>query len=136
MERHHRGGGLRARADDRVPRGLSLIHICAGLALPTLDAAGFLVFGLIIVVGTFAAFALYLHGVSIVGSVKGSLLGAIEPVSATAFSALWLGTAFSGADWVGFVLMIAMIFLVTGEKPQSRREAEASGEVLEEGEAR
>ena len=46
--------------------------------------------------------------------------------------------AFSGADWVGFVLMIAMIFLVTGEKPQSRREAEASGEVLEgsEGEAR
>ena len=108
----------------------------AGLALPTLDAAGFLVFGLIIVVGTFAAFALYLHGVSIVGSVKGSLLGAIEPVSATAFSALWLGTAFSGADWVGFVLMIAMIFLVTGEKPQSRREAEASGEVLEEGEAR
>ena len=93
---------------------------------------------LIIVVGTFAAFALYLHGVSIVGSVKGSLLGAIEPVSATAFSALWLGTAFSGADWVGFVLMIAMIFLVTGEKPQSRREAEASGEVLEgsEGEAR
>ena len=39
---------------------------------------------------------------------------------------------------VGFVLMIAMIFLVTGEKPQSRREAEASGEVLEgsEGEAR
>ena len=87
------------------------------LALATLDAAGFLVFGLIVVVGTFAAFALYLHGVSIVGSVKGSLLGAIEPVSATLFSALWLGTAFSGADWAGFVLMIAMIFLVTGEKP-------------------
>ena len=100
----------------------------AGLALPTLDAAGFLVFGLIIVVGTFAAFALYLHGVSIVGSVKGSLLGAIEPVSATAFSALWLGTAFSGADWAGFVLMIAMIFLVTGEKPQPQAEAPCEGD--------
>lgn len=92
------------------------------LALPTLDAAGYTVFGLIIAVGTFAAFALYLHGVSIVGSVKGSLLGAIEPVSATLFSALWLGTAFSGADWVGFALMIAMIFLVTGEKPQGEAE--------------
>ena len=85
-------------------------------------------FGLIIVVGTFAAFALYLHGVSIVGSVKGSLLGAIEPVSATAFSALWLGTAFSGADWAGFVLMIAMIFLVTGEKPQPQAESPCEGD--------
>ena len=88
-------------------------------ALPHLDAAGVLVLGVIAVVGTFAAFALYLHGVSIVGSVQGSLLGAIEPVSATAFSALWLGTAFSGADWVGFVLMMAMIFLVTAEKPEA-----------------
>ena len=80
---------------------------------------------------TFAAFALYLHGVSIVGSVQGSLLGAIEPVSATAFSALWLGTAFSGADWVGFVLMMAMIFLVTAEKPEAaaqRGANEAEGE--------
>ena len=62
------------------------------------------------------------------GSVKGSLLGAIEPVSATAFSALWLGTAFSGADWAGFVLMIAMIFLVTGEKPQLQAEAPCEGD--------
>ena len=109
----------------------------AGSFVPDMDATGWLALvGGVGVLGTFAAFGLFLYGVSLVGSVKGSLLGAIEPVSATAFSALWLGTAFSGADWVGFVLMIAMIFLVTGEKPQSRREAEASGEVLEEGEAR
>ena len=98
----------------------------------TLDAAGRAgARGVIAVVGTFAAFALYLHGVSIVGSVQGSLLGAIEPVSATAFSALWLGTAFSGADWVGFVLMMAMIFLVTAEKPEAaaqRGANEAEGE--------
>ena len=93
------------------------------LALPALDAAGLFVFAAFIVIGTFAAFALYLHGVSIVGSVKGSLLGAIEPVSATAFSALWLGTAFSGADWAGFVLMIAMVFLVTTEDPAASQEA-------------
>ncbi|WP_080798019.1 DMT family transporter [Arabiibacter massiliensis] len=107
-------------------------------ALPALDAAGWLVLGVIAVVGTFAAFALYLHGVSVVGSVKGSLLGAIEPVSATAFSALWLGTAFTGADWVGFFLMITMIFLVTGEKPPHEAESGksmpdgAEGEVLHE----
>lgn len=87
-------------------------------ALPSMDATGWLVMAVIAVVGTFAAFALYLHGVSVVGSVKGSLLGAIEPVSATVCAAVWLGTAFTGADWVGFALMIAMIFLVTGERPK------------------
>lgn len=86
------------------------------LALPSLDAMGVAVFAAFIVVGTFAAFALYLHGVSVVGSVEGSLLGAIEPVSATVFATLWLGTAFTGADLAGCALMIAMIFLVTGKK--------------------
>lgn len=93
------------------------------LALPSLDAMGVAVFAAFIVVGTFAAFALYLHGVSVVGSVEGSLLGAIEPVSATVFATLWLGTAFTGADLAGCALMIAMIFLVTGKKPRPQQEA-------------
>lgn len=82
-----------------------------------LDASAVAVLAVVVLAGTFAAFALYLHGVSVVGSVKGSLLGAVEPVSATALSALWLGTAFSGWDWAGLVLMLAMVFLVTAEKP-------------------
>ena len=92
------------------------------LALPALDAAGAAVFAAFVLVGTFAAFALYLHGVSVVGSVQGSLLGAVEPVSATLFATLWLGTAFTGADLAGCALMIAMIFLVTGEKPNVRQD--------------
>lgn len=99
------------------------------LVLPALDAMGVLVFAAFVVVGTFAAFALYLHGVSVVGSVQGSLLGAIEPVSATLFSALWLGTAFTGADLAGCALMIAMVFLVTTEKPTT--DAVPVGEVEE-----
>ena len=79
-------------------------------------------FAAFVLVGTFAAFALYLHGVSVVGSVQGSLLGAVEPVSATLFATLWLGTAFTGADLAGCALMIAMIFLVTGEKPNVRQD--------------
>lgn len=93
------------------------------LTLPALDAAGLLVFAAFIVIGTFAAFALYLHGVSVVGSVQGSLLGAVEPVSATVFSALWLATAFTGADLAGCALMIAMVFLVTTEDPAASQEA-------------
>ena len=74
---------------------------------------GMLVLAAIVVVGTLAAFGLYLHGVSIVGSVKGGLLGTTEPASAMVFAALWLGTMFTWADWIGLVLMVAMIFLVT-----------------------
>ena len=99
------------------------------LALPALDAAGAAVFAAFVLVGTFAAFALYLHGVSVVGSVQGSLLGAVEPVSATLFATLWLGTAFTGADLAGCALMIAMIFLVTGEKPNVRQDG---AQVVEE----
>ena len=84
-----------------------------GALMPVLDANGIGMLVVIVVIGTFAAFGLYLHGVSVVGSMRGGLLGAIEPVSATLFSALWLGIAFTGADWAGLVLMVITIFLVT-----------------------
>lgn len=80
--------------------------------LPDFDLVGAAVLAVNILIGTFGAFGLYLHGVSIVGSVSGSMLGAAEPVSATLFSALWLGTAFSWADWAGLVLMVATIVLI------------------------
>ena len=99
--------------------------------LPVLDAVGWLMLGVITVVGTCVAFGLYLHGVSIVGSVKGSLLGAIEPVSATLCSTLWLGTAFSGADWIGLALMLVMVFLVTVKKSSDAREGELCAAVCE-----
>ena len=67
---------------------------------------------LLILVGTLGAFGLYLHGVSIVGGVKGSMLGAAEPVSATVIAAVWLSTLFTWADWIGLALMVATIFLV------------------------
>lgn len=85
----------------------------AAPVVPQLGIDGVLVLAAIVVVGTLAAFGLYLHGVSIVGSVKGGLLGTTEPASAMVFAALWLGTMFTWADWIGLVLMVAMIFLVT-----------------------
>lgn len=81
--------------------------------IPALDTTGWLVLCLLVLVGTFGAFALYIHGVSVVGSMNGGLLGAAEPVSATLFSALWLGTAFLWADWLGLALMVVTILLVS-----------------------
>ena len=81
--------------------------------VPQLGLDGILVLAAIVIVGTLAAFALYLHGVALVGSVKGGLLGTVEPASAMVLSALWLNTLFSWADWLGLILMVAMIFLVS-----------------------
>lgn len=93
--------------------GGSNAEIAQLASIPALDATGIAVLVVITLVGTFGAFGLYLHGVSIVGGIKGSLLGTIEPVSATVLSTLLLGTLFNWADWLGLVLMIATVFLVS-----------------------
>lgn len=84
----------------------------AVLAVPTLDAWGIFVLIVVVVIGTFMSFALFLKGVSQVGAVTGSLMGAMEPLSAAVLSALLLATPFSKWDWLGLVLMVATFFLV------------------------
>ncbi|WP_239378317.1 DMT family transporter [Olsenella sp. An290] len=79
--------------------------------MPALDGVAVAVLAACVVVGTFGAYALYLQGVKDAGSMRASLLGTIEPVTATAATALWLGTSFSPADLVGFALIIAMVYL-------------------------
>lgn len=80
--------------------------------VPALGAQSIAVLAIAVLVGTFGAYGLFLHGISIVGPLLGNMLGAGEPVSATVIAALWLGTAFSWADWAGLVLMVATIALV------------------------
>lgn len=82
-------------------------------AFPVLDLNCWIVLILVSLLGTFGAYGLFLHGISIVGPVKGNMLGTMEPVSATVLTALTLGTAFSLADWAGLILMVATIILVT-----------------------
>ena len=97
--------------------GLGFWAVTGGIArgVPTLDAGCVLVLGLVSLVGTFGAYGLFLHGVSLVGPVRGNMLGAMEPVSATVITAVALATAFTWADWVGLILMVATIVLVTLE---------------------
>lgn len=80
--------------------------------LPVLAPSDVAVLTVAVLVGTFGAYGLYLHGISIVGPLLGNMLGAAEPVSATVLAALWLATAFSWADWAGLALMVATIVLV------------------------
>lgn len=80
----------------------------------------------LVVIGTFLAYLLYLQGVKDAGPVRASLLCCIEPVSAMAISAVWLGTPVSLWDGIGCVLILIMIFLVTGSPKQA--EPAASGQ--------
>lgn len=79
--------------------------------MPALDGLAVAVLALCVVAGTFGAYALYLQGVKDAGSMRASLLGTIEPVTATVASVVWLATPFSGAELVGFALIIVMVYL-------------------------
>ncbi|MFR1168219.1 MAG: hypothetical protein ACLSDQ_11955 [Adlercreutzia equolifaciens] len=61
--------------------------------------------------GTFAAFGLFLYGVSLVGSVRGAFWAA-EPAGAMDHRRD-VAAHPSAADWAGLVLMAAMIVLVS-----------------------
>ena len=85
-----------------------------GVSLPW---DGWLAVAGMIIVGTVIAYPLYVQGVNDVGPVKASMLASVEPVSAAVISALWLGSEFVMLDIVGFVCIIATVFLLA--KPES-----------------
>ena len=92
----------------------SFASVGQGLGLATLDPIGWAILLLGIgILGTWAAFSLYLYGVSVVGSVKGALFGLVEPASAMVLAAVWLATPFLPSDWAGLLIMAAMIVLIS-----------------------
>lgn len=125
-------GGMDVAAGSAVSFGSDVaapaaVGVGANPLIPELDATGWLaLIGGIGFLGTFVAFGLFLYGVSLVGSVKGSLLGVAEPAGAMIIAALWLGTSFSAADWMGLVLMAAMIVLVSVSGSRRARDSGAA----------
>lgn len=84
------------------------------LALPS-DVKGWAALAAVVVIGTVLAFGLFMFGVASIGAARASLLAAIEPVSAAAFTALWLGQRFSFYDYFGFVLIALCVVLLRKE---------------------
>lgn len=77
-----------------------------------LDGGAVLGVAAIAVLGTAAAFALYLQGVQRLGGVRASLFACTEPVSAAVIASLWLGTQIAWIDWLAIGLILAMAVLV------------------------
>lgn len=111
--------GLLARYGSSIVTGMGML--VSGLAssviirpweqVPVFDAMGWGAFAVLVFVGSFLAYFLYMQGVKDIGSMRASLIGTVEPVSATITSAVFLGTVFAPTDIAGFALIIAMVFL-------------------------
>lgn len=84
-----------------------------------LDLSTLIALAAVIIIGTVAAFTLYLKGVSEIGPVKASMLGSSEPVSATVFTVLFMGTKFTGTDIMAFALITVTVFLLANGKKQT-----------------
>ena len=67
----------------------------------------------IVIFGTVLAYTFYLEGIHLIGATKASIISSIEPVAATVISAVWLGTEFSGADIIGFAMIISTVFIIS-----------------------
>lgn len=77
-----------------------------------LDLPGILALGGMVICGTLMAHPLYLQGVNDIGPVKASMLASVEPVAATVLSVVWLKSDFVFMDFIGFVCIIATVFLL------------------------
>ena len=93
----------------------------------TWDGGLLLLLGGIIMVGTALAFSLFLKGASIVGPLKASLLGSVEPVTAILVSAAVLGAKFTGWDAAGFALILGTVSLLSlPKRAAGQREGKAA----------
>ncbi|NEG56077.1 DMT family transporter [Bifidobacterium platyrrhinorum] len=79
---------------------------------PVFDGLGWALMAFTVALGTFGAFGLFLAGVMRVGAMRATMLGTSEPIAATVSSVLCLGAVFTPTDLVGFVMILAMVFLV------------------------
>ena len=73
------------------------------------------IFGIafVVVVGNILAFTLYIKGVQLIGPNKAILYSFAEPITAAIISSVVLDSAFTTYDAIGFILIFAMLCLIS-----------------------
>lgn len=102
---------------------ISLSMLVGGLVFPifsqswryTFEITGLNLLALfgIVGIGTIFAYTVFLQGVSLIGAIKGSLIASIEPVASVLLTVLVMGTQFYLTDFIGMVLIIAGVLLIS-----------------------
>lgn len=90
---------------------INIVSPCwvAGSSLPL---AGWLAITVIVLFGTVISFSLVTLGITVIGPVRSSVLNAVEPVTATILSVLWLGTDFTFTDIIAFAAILTTVILL------------------------
>ncbi|MGK0705653.1 carboxylate/amino acid/amine transporter [Yokenella regensburgei] len=81
-----------------------------------------LAFFYLVVIGTSLTFSLYLKGAQMIGGPKASILSCAEPLSSAFLSLLLLGVSFTLPDWLGTLLIVSSVILISLD---SRRRVKA-----------
>lgn len=86
---------------------------------PTVCLDSVLTFSGLVVVGTVFAFTAFLAGVAEIGPVKASIVACIEPIAASIFSYLWVGTQFTLYDIIGMAVILIAVYILTNAPAKS-----------------
>ncbi len=70
----------------------------------------------IILLGSLAAFYMYITAVKQIGAQTASLLACTEPLAAVLLSVCWLHVSFLWSDWIGTICMLITILLLSRKK--------------------
>lgn len=84
------------------------------------DGLTWLALFVIIILGSFLAFTLYISAIRAVGPQTASLLASAEPLAATFFTVLWLRTPFGIVDALGGACIIVAVAILTAQKRNVR----------------
>ena len=94
--------------------GLMLTPFYAGRGTTfVIDGGLLLAFFYLVVIGTALTFSLYLKGAQMIGGPKASILSCAEPLSSALLSVVLLGVAFTLPDWLGTLLILSSVILIS-----------------------
>jgi drug/metabolite transporter (DMT)-like permease len=84
-----------------------------------LSLSSFIAILFIIIFGTIIPFYFYLESLNYISATEPSLLACVEPLSAAFLSVVWLHVSFGFYEWIGTILILATIAILSQEKKKS-----------------
>ncbi|NDO82326.1 EamA family transporter [Citrobacter sp. NCU1] len=82
-----------------------------------------LAFFYLVVIGTSLTFSLHLKGAQMIGGPRASILSCAEPLSSALLSLLLLGITFTLPDWLGTLLILSSVVLISMDSRRRARPA-------------
>lgn len=79
----------------------------------TINTGVLMAFFYLVVIGTALTFSIYLKGAQMIGGPKASILSCAEPLSSALLSLVLLGISFTLPDWLGTLLILSSVALIS-----------------------